>query len=352
MATGSNRQLLISAVRTTTDYVLIVLYGSLMLLALGASLRAGLGRSQPGELWGTLRYGYYLTTSFYFRAILFGLVHFAGAWGLRRLRIPRTLIALLGAIAAAVLSFFLVFDSARSPTIPLEFIFAFGYLPIPIPPFLGIVYGALILPRDAAGQAPRLSLRHWAVLLPLALMGLSTVRSSGEQSATAKREPEPQVIWVTWNPGLEPLTVQPFGMPGTASHGWLDGPTRPGAHIALTEVEIDRLRLARATGKMTVIGGVGNEQTSRGRCILILHQQLQEPFDYSRPEGEASVIYWQSSSSWQRLPTDAPASTRKGHLSASPDHPEVTCYDVDTVPPHRPLCGSSFFWTKTNGERR
>ena len=120
MATGGNRQLLISAVRTTTDYVLIVLYGSLMLLALGASLRAGLGRSQPGELWGTLRYGYYLTTSFYFRAILFGLVHFAGAWGLRRLRIPRTLIALLGAIAAAVLSFFLVFDSARSPTIPLS----------------------------------------------------------------------------------------------------------------------------------------------------------------------------------------------------------------------------------------
>ena len=118
MAAGNNRQILISAVRTTADYVLMVLYGSLMLLALGVILRAGHRRNPPGELWGTLRYGYYLTTSFYFRAILFGLVLFAGAWGLRRLRIPRTLIALLGAIAAAVLSFFLVFDPARSPTIP------------------------------------------------------------------------------------------------------------------------------------------------------------------------------------------------------------------------------------------
>ena len=36
---------------------------------------------------------------------------------------------------------------------------------------------------------------------------------------------------------------------------------------------------------MTVIGGVGDEQTSRGRCILILHQQVQEPFDYTLPEG-------------------------------------------------------------------
>lgn len=352
MATGSNRQVLISAVRTTADYVLMVLYGSLMLLAVGAGLRAGHGRSQPSELWSTLRYGYYLTTSFYFRATLFGLVLFAGAWGLRRLRIPRTLIALVGAIAAGVLSFFLAFDPTRSPTIPLEFIFAFGYLPIPIHPLLGIIYGALILPRDATSQATRLSLRHWAVLVPLALMGLSTVRSSGEKSATAKREPEPQVIWVTWNPGVEPLTVKPFDMPGNPSRGWLDGPTRPAIHISLTEVEIDRLRLAGATGKMTVIGGVGDEQTARGRCILILHQQLKEPFDYSLPEGNASVIYWQSSSSWQRLPTNAPASTRNGHLSASPDHPEVTCYDVDTVPPHRPLCGSSFFWPKTNGELR
>ncbi len=348
MATGSNRQFLISAVRSTTDYVLIVLYGSLMLLALGASLRAGHGQGHAGDLWVTLRYGYYLTTSFYFRAILFGLVLFVGAWGLRRLRLPRSVIAVLGTIAGAVLSFFLVFDPARSPTIPLEFIFGFGYLPIPIPPFLGIVYGALILPRDAAGQATRLSPRHWAVLLPLALMVLSTIRSSGKQSVTAKREPEPQVIWVTWNPGLEPLTVKPFDMPGTTSRGWLDGPTRPGVHIALTEVEIGRLRLAGATGKMTVVGGIGDEQTSRGRCILILHQQLQEPFDYSLPEGDASVIYWQSPSSWQQLPTDARASMRKGHLSAQPDHPEVTCYDVDTVPPHQPWCGSSFFWPKTN----
>jgi len=351
MATGSNRQLLISAVRTTIDYVLVVLYGSLMLLALGASLRAGHGRGHPGELWGTLRYGYYLTTSFYFRAILFGLVLFAGAWGLHRLRTPRTLIALLGAFAAALLSFFLVFDRTRSPTIPLEFIFGFGYLPIPIPPLLGIVYGALILHRDAAGKATRLSPRHWAALLPLALMGLGTVRSV-TQPAIAKRDPEPQVIWVTWNPGREPLVVKPFDMPATASRGWLDGPPRPGVHIALTEIEIGRLRLAGATGKMTVVGGVGDEQTSRGRCILVMHQQVQEPFDYSLPEGDASVIYWQSSSSWERLPVDAPASTRKGHLSASPDHPEVTCYDVDTVPPHQPWCGSSFFWPKINDEPR
>ena len=147
---------------------------------------------------------------------------------MHRLRIPRTLIAALGAIAAAILSFFLVFDAAKSPTIPLEFIFGFGYLPIPIPPFLGIVYGALILPRGAANQMTRLSLRHWAVLLPLALIASGTVRSSGEQSAIAKREPEPQVIWVMWNPGLEPLTVKPFDMSATASRGWLDGPTRPG----------------------------------------------------------------------------------------------------------------------------
>ena len=66
---------------------------------------------------------------------------------------------------------------------------------------------------------------------------------------------------------------------------------RPGVHIALTEVEIDRLRLAGATGKMTVVGSIGDEQTSRGRCILILHQQVQEPFDYSLPAGDASVIY-------------------------------------------------------------
>ena len=131
-----------------------------MLLALGASLRAGHGRSHPGDLWGALRYGYYLTTSFYFRAILFGMILFAGARGLHRLAISRTLVAALCAFAAAILSFFLVFDPARSPTIPLEFIFGFGYLPIPIPPLLGIVYGALILPRDAVGQATRLSLRH------------------------------------------------------------------------------------------------------------------------------------------------------------------------------------------------
>jgi hypothetical protein len=210
-----------------------------------------------------------------------------------------------------------------------------------------MIYGALILPRDAAGQATRLSIRHWAVLVPLALMGLSTFHSSGQQSV-AKREPEPQVIWVTWEPGVDSLAVKPFDMPGSASRGLLDGPARPGTHIALTEVEIDRLRLAGATGKMTVIGGVGDEQTSRGRCILILQKQVQAPFDYSLPAGDASVIYWQAPAGWQRLPKDAPASTRNGHLSASPDHPEVTCYDVDTVPPHQPWCGTSFFWPKPN----
>ena len=75
MAAGGKRRLFVSAVRTTTDYVLIVLYGSLMLIALGAGLRVKYGGSRQGELWGTLRYSC-LTISFYFRAILFGLVLF------------------------------------------------------------------------------------------------------------------------------------------------------------------------------------------------------------------------------------------------------------------------------------
>ena len=200
---------------------------------------------------------------------------------MRRVRIPRILIAALGAIAAAVLSFFLVFDPARVTDHSAGVHFCIRLSPDSESSIPGIVYGALILPRDAADPATRLSLRHWAVLLPLALMASGTGRSFGEPSAVAKRELEPQVIWVTWNPGLEPLTVKPFDMSGDCFAWMARRAGTPGIHIALTEVEIDRLQRAGAAGKMTMMGGIRNKQTSRGRCILILHQQVQEPFDYS-----------------------------------------------------------------------
>jgi hypothetical protein len=66
-------------------------------------------------------------------------------------------------------------------------------------------------------------------------------------------------LCIPLNQGIgEPTGAQNHLSSGTASRGFLDGPTGPGAHIALTEVEIDRLRLAGATGKMTVIGGIGD----------------------------------------------------------------------------------------------
>jgi hypothetical protein len=245
---------------------------------------------------------------------------------------------MLGAVAAAVLSFFMVYVPTQSPTVPMPFLLGLGYLPIPIPPLFGLLFGAFILPRRANPEPSRLAVRHWVILLPAVLIGIGTVRSFSTPQAYTPKERPPQTLFMTWDPGPEPLTIKSFDMPGSPSRGLFAGPARPATHISLTDRELDLLRLAGAAGKMTVQGGIGDELTTRGRVVLILHQQVQEPFAYDLPAGDAAVIYWQSSTGWQKLPADAPASGTKGHLFASPDHPNVTCYDVDTVPPHSPMC--------------
>jgi len=165
-ATGRQQQIL-GAIRTALDYTLVVLYGGAALGTLTAVLRAR-AHADPGGGWAMLRLSYYIVSSYYWRAMLAGALLFAGGSLLKRSRAPGVLIGVVGGLVAAALGVLVVYSPAP-PWMPMQFIFAFGYLPIPMPPLLGLLFGLIVLPRSVAATARDFSTRHFVALVPLLL---------------------------------------------------------------------------------------------------------------------------------------------------------------------------------------
>jgi hypothetical protein len=320
-------RLVLQCVQAATEYVLLVVWGPVALLAAFEALGPhGRERFYFTLLWTIGETRIYL---------LCGALLFLAALALQRSSSRLYLVRILGGIAAPALAILAGFHA----------FYRLWYLqpyPIFVPlTFLAIVllsalaFGIVLLPRHfEAGATPRLHI-HWAVLALMVPLVPSLILHAVNPAVPIFRSGKPavrlsgQAIFAVWTPGAAPLTIQPFAAPRPPQRSGLfapDTPDRPPSN--LTEQEAQRLRSAGITGQIQVSGM--SALTNTGRVVLIMSRQIDAPFQFFAPAENADVIYLQTNDGWQKLPPETAESKSLVRLYIPEGNPKVTGFEFDS----------------------
>ena len=328
------------AIQAATECVLVIIWGSAAVF--GAAVIGGAHAQE--RFSATLLWVVANSTLF----LMLGAVLFFVASGARRIATPLPIIRILGLLGVPVAAYF--------TTRPSLFFFLNqpGYFFLGPLMFLAIFialsagYGVWLLPRLVKADHPARLHVHWVILLlsipPIPMLIYSGVSGDPRQITGATTEkPTFEIIYARWTPGSAPLTVEPFDMHLQPPRGGLvPEPDRPAVVWNLSEQEIDRLRGARATGQVKVIGGA-TSSNHVGRLVLIMSQPLDAPFAFLGP-GSSDVIYLQTDSGWRKLPPDADESTTRVRLYAAGQKPFVTGIEIDRGDGHPYRDETRFRW--------
>ena len=350
MISSNTKEFLLSASRAAADYVVAVVWGTIVLASLLALATIGYSTAREGMLGGSLGiiYGLILMGGrVSFPALLCGMCLFAIAWALHRFRFPLVASGIACALisgAMAVLLFYRLRFMISLLFITVYYPAALSLCTVILAPALsGLYFGFLILPRRVKREPMRPRPLHWAVIL--ASLVLVSFRSTRLYGQGGQPEPEAEIVYGRWDPGTGPLVVHPFVISAPNLRAFPGAPALASAEVNLSEAETERLRSAGVGGEISILG-ISKAFPSEGRIVLVMQHQLDEPFEFSKPAGNLDLIYLQGPNGWQKLPPDAAESSKKLRLMIPEDKPQHTCISRNANAKKSTECGSAFYWGK------
>lgn len=333
------------AFQAATEYVLVPLWSTaaLFTLLLGRGPH-GLERRMSNIIWALSQ-----TDTF----LLCGALLFFVFWGLHRVGTRVLVLRILGAFAAPALAVLIGRRSFFNVVNHSGYYFLGPLIFLAILVLCAAVYGALLLPRQfKSGAAPSLHI-HFAVLalfipyVPLLILrAANPLRPLPGFAAQSTLAPHyGQVIFARWTPGAEPLTVEPFGTPSTEpAPGFVlfPKPEVHGADINLNDQETGTLRSTGFTGAIKVTGSAPLHNS--GRLVIILSQQISEPFKFATPAENAHVIYLQTADGWHKFPPDAGEAKLSVRMYIPDAQPNATGYELNAENGHTYRNDFQFVW--------
>lgn len=186
-------------IRTTGDYVLLVLWGSAVVLVLSTLVGYLPYSDRPGPGWDGVQQTaswanlWFVASWIAFSAIYVfaaGVILYLGARLLALIRAPRWLVSVIGGIASGCASLYLI--------AAMGWYIAVDTFPVYAAGILGLLFGGFLLPKRINEHGNRPQWRHWAALgAPLVIFFLSTgtvyVKSFSDQRL--------ELIFVRWTEG-------------------------------------------------------------------------------------------------------------------------------------------------------
>jgi hypothetical protein len=118
-----------------------------------------------------------------------------------------------------------------------------------------------------------------------------------------------ELVFVTWKPSAEPLTIE---------KGYLGG---------LSADETARLKSIGLTGKIAVMASGTFGRGKHSRAVVVM-QYEPGPLELAQPDG-VEVIYVQYKDGWKVYPPDAPTLTRQIRFKPDERNPGASLYMVD-----------------------
>jgi hypothetical protein len=197
---------------------------------------------------------------------------------------------------------------------------------------LGILFGAWLLPKHVSTKPrtqTRVSLRHWIALAAPVVIAVVGVSASYVQSLSAQYV---EVVFVQWQRGSEPLSVQEYTLLG------------PSEAFGLTDSETELLRGQGLSGRLAVVGKYGSgldNAAFNARVVVVMHKQVKAPIDLPLPKG-TSAIHIQFDDGWRTLPAGVPIAKGNIRLEPSAETPQHTLCHV--VSPTGTSGTTGFVW--------
>jgi hypothetical protein len=334
------------AFQAAAEYVLVALWGTaaLFTLLLGHGPHS-LERRTSNIIWAVSE-----TDAF----LLCGAILFFVFRALHRAGTSVLVLRILGALSAPALAVLIGRRSFFNVVNQSGYYFLGPLIFLAILVLCAGLYGALLLPRQFKSAAvPSLHI-HFAVLaLFIPYVPLLILHAANPQrpfpSLAAQSTPAPhygQVIFARWTPGSQPLTVEAFDTHPAAepTPGFVLFP-KPEVHSAdinLNEQEAQTLRSTGLTGSIKVTGSA--PLSNSGRLIIILSQQISEPFQFATPAENAHVIYLQTANGWRKLPPEAGEAKLSVRMYIPEAQPNATGYELNAENNHTYRNDFQFVW--------